>query len=51
MKGYQLKPVDGFLNAVDEINAITAADITAFMGELLKQNNYRVFVLDPEEKK
>lgn len=51
MEGYQLKPVDGFLNAVDEINAITAADITAFMGELLKQNNYRVFVLDPEEKK
>lgn len=51
MKGYQVTPVDGFLNAIDEINAITADDITRFMGELLKQNNYRVFVMDPEEKK
>lgn len=51
MKSYQLKPVDGFSNAIEEINAITADDVTRFMGELLKQNNYRVFVMDPEEKK
>ncbi len=49
MKSYQLKPVDGFINAIAEINAITADDIAKFMGELLKQNNYRVFVMDPAE--
>lgn len=51
MKSYQLKPVDGFTHAVEDINAITPEDVSRFMRELLKQNNYRVFVMDPEEKK
>lgn len=49
MTGYQILPVDTFLTAVDTINAITEADVEAFMAELMKQNNYRVFVMDPAE--
>jgi len=30
------------------INSITEQDVKDFMTELLKQNNYRVVILDPE---
>ncbi len=49
MTGYQVLPVDTFLTAVDTINAITEDDVKAFMSELMKQNNYRVFVMEPAE--
>ncbi|MDE6115594.1 MAG: insulinase family protein [Muribaculum sp.] len=49
MTGYQLLPVDTFLTSVDTINAITEDDVKAFMAELMKQNNYKVFVMEPAE--
>ena len=51
MQGYQLKPVDTYLDAIDTINAITAADVAAYMKALSDQNNYRVFLMEPEAKK
>lgn len=49
MTGYQAKPVDTFSNAIQDLNEITVDDITAFMADLLRQNNYRVLILDPEQ--
>ena len=49
MTGYQLLPVDTFLTSVDTINSITEDDVEAFMTELMKQNNYRVFIMEPAE--
>ncbi len=48
MEGYAILPVNTFTNAVDEINAITPDDVKAYMKEFMKQNNYRVFIMDPE---
>ena len=39
---------EAFTNAVDEINAITEDDVKTYMKEFMKQNNYRVFIMDPE---
>lgn len=50
MLAYQIKPVDGFTGAVEEINSITTDDVKKFMKELMDQNNYQVFVMDPAEK-
>ena len=44
-----LNGVDIFNGKVDAINAVTADDVKAFMKNLLDQNNYRVFILDPAE--
>lgn len=49
MTGYQILPVDTFLTAVDTINAITPEDVEQFMKTLMKQNNYRVFVMEAAE--
>ena len=51
MQGYQIVPVDTWLTAADTVNAITAADVAAYMKRLSDQNNYRVFLLEPEEAK
>ena len=51
MEGYAILPVNTFTNAVDEINAITPDDVKAYMKEFMKQNNYRVFIMDPEVAK
>lgn len=48
MSGYSLRPVDTFICAKETITGITPSDIKAFIKELLKQNNYKVIVLDPE---
>ncbi|MCM1504754.1 MAG: insulinase family protein [Muribaculum sp.] len=50
MTAYQIKPVDGFTGAVEEINSITTDDVKKFMKEVMDQNNYQVFVMDPETK-
>ena len=49
MVGYNRLPVDTLTDAVDVINSITEDDVEAFMSELMKQNNYRVYILDPAE--
>lgn len=49
MSSYEILPKDGFLNAVAEIESITPADIESFVRDLMKQNNYRVFVMEPAE--
>lgn len=43
-----LNGVQTFVNTVDTLNSITVDDVKAFMAELLRQNNYRVFLLNPE---
>ena len=45
--GVVINGVDSFNGASDSVNAITEADVTAFVREILAQNNYRVVVLDP----
>lgn len=49
MVGYNRLPVDTLTDAVDVINSITEDDVEAFMSQLMKQNNYRVYILDPAE--
>lgn len=44
----QINGVPTFLETIDTLNTITTADVKAFMTELLKQNNYRVVLLNPE---
>ena len=46
--GYELKGVDIFENAVDMINGITPADIQKFMKEVMKQGNFQIYLMDPE---
>lgn len=48
MVGTSLNGVDAFNNNIETINALTTADVMAFMKELLSQGNYQVVVLDPE---
>lgn len=45
---YQLNGVDNFTHSVEVINALTEQDVKNFMTEFMKQNNYRVVILDPE---
>jgi zinc protease len=47
--GCSLNGVDTFNGSIDALNALTTADVKAFMKQLLDQNNYRVYVLDPAE--
>ncbi len=44
----QLNGVQTFTNTVEVLNTITTADVQNFMADVLKQDNYRVIVLDPE---
>lgn len=46
--GWTLNGVDTFNGRADLINSLTTKDVKDFMRELIKQNNYRVVVLDPE---
>ncbi len=48
ISGYQLNGVDTLTEAVAEVESLTEQDVKNFMSELLKQENYRVVVLDPE---
>ena len=47
--GYDILPVDTLTNSIADVNAITEADVADFMKQVMKQNNYRVFILEPEE--
>lgn len=44
----QINGVQTFVNTIETYNSITLADVKAFMTDLLKQNNYRVVLLNPE---
>lgn len=44
-----LNGVDTFNNAVDDIKAVTIADVRDIMKALIKANNYRVYLLEPAE--
>ena len=50
MQGYQLIPVDSYLNAADTVSAITAEDVAGYMKRLHDQANYRVFLMEPAAK-
>jgi zinc protease len=47
--GETLNGVDTFNGYIDTLNAISTSDVKAFMKQLLDQNNYRVYVLEPAE--
>jgi predicted Zn-dependent peptidase len=36
-------------DALNEVSALTPADVQNFVKELLSQGNYRVVILDPEQ--
>ena len=44
-----LNGVDTFTNAIETIQSITPADISAFMNQLMNAGNVRLFTLDPAE--
>lgn len=44
-----LNNVDTFNGQADVINSVTTADIQNYIKELLNQNNYRVYLLEPAE--
>ena len=46
--GTAMNGVDTFNGSAEVINSVTAADIQNLVKEVLNQNNYRVYVLDPE---
>ncbi len=46
--GWARNGVDTFNPDIETINAITPADVQAFMKDILSQGNYRVVILDPE---
>lgn len=48
MVGTSLNGIDAFNNNIETINALTPADVMAFMKELLSQGNYQTVILDPE---
>ena len=50
MQGYQLIPVDSYLNAADTVSAITAEDVAGYMKRLHDQANYRGFLMEPAAK-
>lgn len=47
--GCAMNGVDTFNGDAETISAITTADVQNFVKEVLNQNNYRVYVLDPEK--
>lgn len=47
--GTYLNGIDCFNGLSETIARLTAADIVKFMKQLIDQNNYRVFVLEPEQ--
>ena len=47
MAATQLNGVDVFNGDVEVLKSIKTADVKKFMKDLLKQNNYRVVILDP----
>ena len=46
--GWSLNGVDTFNGRLELVNSITPKDVQDFMRQLIKQDNYRVIVLDPE---
>lgn len=48
--GWSVNGIDTFNGRADLVNSITTTDIQNFMRALIDQNNYRVVILDPEEK-
>ena len=44
----EINGVQTFLNTVETLESITVEDVKAYMTALLKQNNYRVILLNPE---
>lgn len=49
MTATTLNGVPTFLQTEEALKTITAADVQAFMKEVLAQEQYRVIVLDPEK--
>jgi zinc protease len=50
ISGASINGVDVLNGAIDAINKITTADLKAFVKQVLDQNNYRVYILEPSEK-
>ena len=49
MCAYELTGVDMMENAQSIIDGITKADINSYMKALMKQNNFQIYILDPEK--
>jgi zinc protease len=47
ISGAALNGVDTLNGAIEAINKITTADLKAFVKQVLDQNNYRVYILEP----
>ena len=50
MAGNELKPSEVFTKAEKAILSITPKDLSEYVGKVMKQNNYRVLVMMPENK-
>lgn len=48
MAGTALNGIDTLNGDIESLNAITEADVTAFVKAMTDQGNYRVIILDPE---
>lgn len=50
MAGNELKPVEVFAQAEKAILSVTPKELSEYVNEVMKQNNYRVLVMMPESK-
>lgn len=50
IQGYQLAPVDTYLNAASVVKSITAADVADYMKRLTSQGHRTVYIMDPAKK-
>ena len=46
---YELTGVNMLENAQSIIDSITKADVNAYMKALMKQDNFQIYILDPEK--
>ncbi|MGM9803899.1 MAG: M16 family metallopeptidase [Muribaculaceae bacterium] len=49
ISGYQVNEVDTLENAEAIINSITTADVQNFVKEVMKQGNFQIYMMTPEE--
>lgn len=50
MAGNELKPAEVFAQAEKAILSVTPKELSEYVGKVMKQNNYRVLVMMPENK-
>ena len=50
MAGNELKPTEVFAQAEKVILSVTPKELSEYVNKVMKQNNYRVLVMMPENK-